>query len=216
MFSGDATVHWTAVHWDTDMENQQTMKKSSFASKKAVHARPPRPVTAPTPTPHLSHMTQKRISDSTGSSISTIGSHDSPESGSECSSESDSEPEAETEHQDHMVRGDMAADSDQLPDRCLRDRCLRPLHKLQQQSFVPDGKNAERKADPRADPSGLVWQDSGFMTPFTPELLVQRRGQAREISTAATGVTTVQGSGAPSCICKGLHAPNFVPVLFCS
>lgn len=86
----------------------------------------------------------------------------------------------------------VTTDSQQLPDGCLRDRCLQPLHKLQQQSFMPGGRQG---GDSTAESLGLVWQDSGFMTPFSPRLVGLKRGESRQISTAATGVTSVSARG---------------------
>ena len=77
--------------------------------------------------------------------------------------------------------GDDEAAMDQLPDRCLR-----PLSKLQQSSFMPAAQAA-----PAAESHGLVWQNSGFMTPFTPELLGLKREQSRQTSTAVTGMTAI-------------------------
>ena len=56
---------------------------------------------------------------------------------------------------------------------------------------MPSGK----EASPKAEPGGLIWQNSGFMTPFTPELLTVKHGQIKQISTAATGVCTLLDSG---------------------
>ncbi|KAL0041407.1 hypothetical protein WJX79_002332 [Trebouxia sp. C0005] len=112
--SGDATVHWTAVHWDEDMENQGSMKPRLASAQKAVAVRPPRPVTAPTP----------------------------------------------------------------------------PL---------PRGK----EQNPQAEPGGLIWQNSGFLMPFTPDLVTLKRGQSRQISTAATGVSVLDSGTVPS-----LRAPS--------
>ena len=186
------------------MENQQAWTQAGFATKKAVHARRP-PVTSPGPSPDahplLSEMTQKRLSVSSSGSVSASMSEsaletdskshasESDDSSPDSSSGSEYESDSEQRMQQHSIREHVIGDFEQLSDRCLRDRCLRPLHKLQHQSFLPGGKSV----DPKAEPSGLVWQDSGFMTPFTPELLGLKRGQSRQISTAATGVTTVHG-----------------------
>ena len=187
------------MHWGTDKEAQQSTQKAGFASKKPVYPRPPRPVTAPAP--FVSRMVQQHMSDSSSSSSVTSDSatpsssgsqgSDSDNSGSETSSDSESGSASDVEQQ-RLGMSRTPQDSDQLPDRCLRDRCLQPLHKLQQQSFMPGGK---QDADPMADPSGLVWQNSGFMTPFSPRLVGPRRGESRQVSTAATGVTSVQGKG---------------------
>ena len=191
------------------MENQQTLARTGFATKKAVPASPPRPATSPTPAPNpspfLSKMTQQRLSDSSGGSVSfsssestsaiTSRSHasESSDSNSNLSSESGSgyDFDSQQQGQQRSMRGRVAGDFEQLPDRCLKDRCLRPLHKLQHHSFLPGGK----EVDPKAQSSGLIWQDSGFMTPFRPELLSLKRGQSSQISTAATGVTTIHGLG---------------------
>lgn len=206
------------MHWGTDTEAQQSKQRAGFASKKPVHPRPPRPVTDPAPP--LSRVTQQHMSDSSSSSTvtpdsttpSSSGSQgsDSDDSGTESSSESESGSESDVEQQ-RLGMSHTPPDSDQLPDRCLRDRCLQSLHKLQQQSFMPGGK---QDADPMADPSGLVWQNSGFMTPFSPRLVGLRRGESRQISTAATGVTSVQGRGKRTCctLCCGQHVVFFQTV----
>lgn len=187
------------MHWGTDTEGQQTKQRAVFASKKPVYPRPPRPVTAPAPP--LSRMIQPHIPDSSSSSTvssdsmapSSSGSQgsNSDDSGSGSSSDSDSGQESEEEEQ-KLGLSYATTDPDQDSDRCLRDRCLQPLHKLQQQSFLPGGT---QDADPMAEPSGLVWQNSGFMTPFSSRLVGLRQGHSRQISTAATGVTSVQGRG---------------------
>lgn len=178
----------TAVHWNTEMQ------RSGLASKKALYARPPRPGTAPTPP--LSKTTRTHVSASSSNSAlvassapSSSGSHgsDSDDSGSELSFKSESGQDFAVEQH----RPETAIDLDRLPDSCMKDRCLRPLHKLQEQSFMPSGSHA----DPMAEPPQLVWQNSGFMTPFTPGLFGPKQGQSRQISTAATGVSSVQGRG---------------------
>ena len=193
---GAAVEHATAVHWGSDTEGQQTMHRTGVASKKAVCPRPPRP--GMPPTLPLSRLTQKHISDSSSSTSvgsdlpspsnsGSQGSH-SDDSGSESSSESEHESDVEQLGMSPVV----STDSQQLPDGCLRDRCLQPLHKLQQQSFMPGGRQG---GDSVAEPTGLVWQDSGFMTPFSPRLVGLPRGESRQISTAATGVTSVSARG---------------------
>ncbi len=211
-------MHWTAVHWDEDMENKGTMKPRVASAHKAVALRPPRPVTASTPP--LPRGAPHRPSASSSGSRSASGRHaasdatshsaesyfdesDSGETDSEASSESvsgdddddDDEPSSSSRMNGDGGRflpaSDHVSSSDQLPDRCLRDRCLRPLSKLQQQNFMTSGK--EQK--PQAEPGGLIWQNSGFVTPFTLDLVTLKRGQSRQISTAATGVSTVLDSG---------------------
>lgn len=187
------------------------MHRTGFASKKAVCPRPPRPgmpLTLP-----LSRMTQKHISDSNSSTTVSSDPISPSSSGSQGSrsddsgSESSSESEHEFDVEQHMLRMSASepatTDSHQLPDQCLRDRCLQPLHKLQQQSFMPGGRQG---GNPMAEPPGLVWQDSGFMTPFSPRLVGLKRGESRQISTAASGVTSVSGRGERSsctvcCVC---------------
>lgn len=183
------------------------MHRTGFASKKAVCPRPPRPGMPPTLL--LSRMTQKRISDSSSStsvssdpaspsSSGSQGSH-SDDSGSESSSES--EHESDVEQLGMSANESPSTDSHQIPDGCLGDRCLQPLHKLQQHSFMPGGRQG---GDPAAEPLGLVWQNSGFMTPFSPRLVGLKRGESRQISTAATGVTSVSARGTRSCctVCR--------------
>ncbi len=209
-------MHWTAVHWDEDMENKGTMKPRLASAHKAVAMRPPRPVTASTPP--LPRGAPHRPSASSSGSRSASGRHaasdatshsaesDSGETDSEASSESVSDGDDDDDDEDDspssssrtngdggrfLPASDHVSSRDQLPDRCLRDRCLRPLSKLQQQNFMTSGK----EQNPQAEPGGLVWQNSGFMTPFTPDLVTLKRGQSRQISTAATGVSTVLDSG---------------------
>lgn len=220
--AGDATVHWTAVHWDEDMENKSTMKPRLASAHKAVAVRPPRFVTAPTPP--LPRGAPHRPSASSSGSRSASGRHaasdatshsaesgfdesDSGETDSEASSESVSDDDDDDDDDDNnspssssrmngnggrfLPASDHVSSWDQLPDRCLRDRCLRPLSKLQQQNFMISGK----EQNPQAEPGGLIWQNSGFMTPFKPDLVTLKRGQSRQISTAATGVSTILDSG---------------------
>jgi len=208
-------VHWTAVHWDENMENKSTMKPRLATAHKAVAVRPPRPVTAPAPP--LPRGAPHRPSASSSGSRSASGRHaasdatshsaesdsdesDSGETNSEASSESVSGNDDDSQGSSSRMNGDsgrslQASDHvsswEQLPDRCLRDRCLRPLSKLQQQNFMTSGK----EQNPQAEPGGLIWRNSGFMTPFTPDLVTLKRGQSRQISTAATGVSTILDSG---------------------
>ena len=214
-------MHWTAVHWDEDMENKGTMKPRLVSAHKAVTVRPPRPVTAPTPllprgAPHRpsaassgSHSASGRhaSSDATSHSAeSDFNESDSGETDSEASCESvssdddDDDDDEDSPSSSSRMNGDggrflPASDHvsswDQLPDRCLRDRCLRPLSKLQQQNFM----TSVREQNPQAEPGGLIWQTSGFVIPFTPDLVTLKRGQSRQISTAATGVSAVLDSG---------------------
>ena len=184
------------------------MQRTGFARKKALYPRPPHPFTAPAPP--MSRMIQQHVSDTSSSSAlssdllapSSSGSQgsDSGDSGAESSSESESGQESDEEQQ-KIEMSHAIIDSEQLPDTCLGDRCLQPLHKLQQPSFVPGGK---QDADAMAQPSGLVWQNSGFMTPFSPRLVGLRRGDSRQISTAATGVTSVQGRGTSPAACSAV------------
>ena len=162
------------------------------------------------PAPPLSRMAQQHMSDSSSSSVfssdstasSSSGSEGSEtdDSGSASSSESESGQESDQEQQE-LGMSYATTDFGQLPDRCLSDRCLQPLHKLQQQSFMPGGK---QDAEGVAEPSGLVWQNSGFMTPFSPRLVGPMRGDSRQISTAATGVTSVQGRGTGLAVCSAV------------
>ena len=193
------------------MENKGTMQPQRFTSQKAVHARAPRLATAPTqplsrtlptrPSESVSSMTPNSNSDSDTDSGagSDSADSDSDESVSEASSAAESESRLESRDASsraHQSGGSFLSDYiswDQLPDRCMRDRCLRPLSKLQQQTFMPSGQ----AKTPKAQPEGLIWQNSGFMTPFNPELLTLKRGQSKQISTAATGVTTGLVSGRP-------------------
>lgn len=197
-------MHWSSVHWDTNIEHQQTMKPAVFASQKAVHVRPPRPTTAPLPAtpsrrPAGPTSGNRPESDSELASNASSGSaeSDSENSDSDASYESESDTESEAPpFNSHRIDGRLPAhvdhaDREQLPDRCLRDRCLRPVTKLQQETFMPTGK----QENPKAEPQGLIWQNSGFMTPFTPELLNLKHGRSKQISSAASGVTTLQDTG---------------------
>ena len=220
-YTGNAERHWTAVHWGTDTQGQQSMHRPKFASKKALPPRPPRPVTAPMPP--LCRMIQQHMSDSSSSTALSSDSRTPSSSGSQESETDDSGSESDEEQNVASEMSYGITDLDQLPDRCLRDRCLQPLHKLQQQSFMPCDK---QDADAMAEPSGLVWQDSGFMTPFSPRLVGPRRGDSRQISTAATGVTSVQGRGTGPAACSTVvwclicvfacsrHLQQYSPFLF--
>ena len=219
--AGDATGHWTAVHWDEDMENKGTTKPRSASAHKAVAARPPRPVTAPTP-PLLKGAPRRPSASSSGArsasgrraasnATSHLAESDSDESdASETDSEASCESVSDDDDEDHdddspssssrmngdgdrfLQASDHVSSWDQLPDRCLRDRCLRPLSKLQQQNFMTSGTEQNPQAP---GPGGIIWQNSGFMTPFIPDLVILKRGQSREISTGATGVSTLLDSG---------------------
>ena len=202
-------MHWSSVHWDSNMEHQQTMKPAVFASQKAVHVRAHRPTTAPLPaTPsrrpagptsgnHPESDSELASNASSGSAESDSENSDSEKSDSDASYESESDTEGEAPpFNSHHIGGRVPAhvdhaNRDQLPDRCLRDRCLRPVTKLQQETFMPTGKQENLKAEPE----GLIWQNSGFMTPFTPELLNLKHGRSKQISSAASGVTTLQDTG---------------------
>ncbi|DBA85342.1 TPA: hypothetical protein ACH3X2_006025 [Trebouxia sp. C0005] len=222
--SGDATVHWTAVHWDEDMENQGSMKPRLASAQKAVAVRPPRPVTAPTPPlprgppyrPSASSSDSRSASSHHAASDATSHSpeshsdeSDAGETDSEASSESlsddgdDDDPPSSSSRMNGggstFLQDSDHVSWDQLPDRCLRDRCLRPLSKLQQQNFMTSGK----EQNPQAEPGGLIWQNSGFLMPFTPDLVTLKRGQSRQISTAATGVSVLDSGTVPS-----LRAPS--------
>ncbi len=205
------------------MENKGTVKPRLTSAHKAVAVRPPRPATAPTPP--LPRGAPHRPSTSSSGSRSASGRHaasdatshsaesdfdesNSGETDSEASSESVSDDDDDDDDDNDndspssssrmngdggrfLPASDHVSSWDQLPDRCLRDRCLRPLSKLQQQNFLTSGKEQH----PQAEPEGLIWQNSGFMTPFTPDLVTLKRGQSRQISTAATGVSIVLDSG---------------------
>ena len=205
-------MHWTAVHWDEDMENQGSMKPRLASAQKAVAVRPPRPVTAPTPPlprgppyrPSASSSGSRSASSHHAASDATSHSpeshsdeSDAGETDSEASSESlsddgdDDDPPSSSSRMNGggstFLQDSDHVSWDQLPDRCLRDRCLRPLSKLQQQNFMTSGK----EQNPQAEPGGLIWQNSGFLMPFTPDLVTLKRGQSRQISTAATGVSVL-------------------------
>ncbi|KAL0042447.1 hypothetical protein WJX77_012691 [Trebouxia sp. C0004] len=164
--SGDATVHWTALHWDEDMENNVSVKPRLATAHKAVALRPPRPVTAPTPP-----LPRGDDDDSQSSSSRMNG-----------------------DGGRFLQASDHVSSWDQLPDSCLRDRCLRPLSKLQQQNFMTSG----HEQSPQAEPGGLIWQNSGFLIPFTPDLVTLKRGQSRQISTVLNSGTSVPSLHIPS------------------
>ena len=197
------------------MENKGTMKPRLATAHKAVAMRPPRPVTAPTPplprgAPHRPSASSSgsrpasgrhAASDATSHSAeSDFDESDSGETDSEASSESVSGDDDDSQSSSSRTNrnggrflqaSDHVSSWDQLPDRCLRDRCLRPLSKLQQQNFMTSGK----EQNPHAEPGGLIWQNSGFLMPFTADLVTLKHGQSRQISTAATGVSTVLDLG---------------------
>lgn len=174
------------------MQGQQTILRPGLASQKAMNYPPPRPSTAPTaPQPRMPRKSLTNLSSSnssssldSGTSSSRSEGSDSHDSGSESSSDFESRQESDADHPRLRRRAHehKKTASDQLPE---------PLRKLQQQSFTAGGTHA----DPMAEPSGLVWQGSGFMIPFTPEMFGPKGGQHWQISTAATGVTSVPGRG---------------------
>ena len=178
------------------MQGQQTMQRSDLAPKKPVFNRPPRLGTAPTPP--LSRMPRKSLSNLSSSSASSLtsatsSSSDAQESesgdpGSESSSELQQESDMERPRRGRPHHELVTTASDQLSELPCKQR-------QQHHSFTLGGTHA----DPKAEPPGLVWQDSGFMVPFTPEAFVPKRGQSRQISTAATGVTSVLGRGKQCC-----------------
>lgn len=196
------------MHWDENMQSKSTIKPPASPIQKAD--REGRPHSAMAPTPPLARAPMLRPStSSSGRSLvldsqammeasSDSAESDSGETDSESSCGSESDVEDESSHgaslRMYQASGRFPPDSDQVPWGQLPDRCLRPLSKLQQPSFMPSGK----AASPKAEPGGLIWQNSGFMMPFTPELLTVKHGQIKQISSSATGISTLLDSGMKS------------------
>ena len=197
--AGEDAKHWTSVHWDSNMVRQPLARPSPTSLQRGGSMRPPRPFTAPNgsesralskrPSHANSSVGNLSGSDSNTSSDSDESDSDEPDS----RSSSDPSSAIDSSRQDSSARSNSKQSDalDESPEQ-LPDRCLRPLSKLQQASFMPAGQEIGM-----AEPHGLIWQNSGFMTPFTPEILNIKRGQSRQMSTAATGLTA-HSSGAYS------------------